>query len=782
MGKQSTMAITPVSKRVTRLRAREQSVRTASSQRILTKDPTPKKVVTRKQSVRTASSQRILTKDPTSKKVVTHKQSVRTVSSQRILTKDLKKVVTINTKDINVSAKDKSLHVPQENVSLRNTRTPLLRLRPRRNKKNYCENSKLLQQYISPEQQDSRVILEKIHLKDDKKVPVYKAVEPSEKSLEDKNDVYDFKFDLNDAREKASKKRKRNVNKEKERNVNKPTKKTTRKKVTARTKAIDREIIESAKPAGNLPMKIAQGDTSEIPGTKSTKKDSAKKIETKIDTDIRPVDESMNKDTEKEIEPPRIEVDLQTIEETEPPRIEADIHMTEEFEPPRIEAGTQMIEEWSSADEDDAEAPRANTNIHNQTTLPGTYIKQVGKENAGKPRVVSIENANNIIVTKSPSNRTGDSQPFRPKSIFDNKISLKEPNNTLRCSLMKTLSPIQKSTAETEIDFSSPWRPPTLMFSQTKHFIQSTPYKIHETKTVNKGLNKKSVETNKENVEMNRDENENMEMDKENMDTNKENKGGRDKENKKKIVGLRKKHAIQRKLSVSENQSPEKVKAAVASKPVAQPARVSLGEIKNLLQRPNVNGDNKQTVDQAHAEVDKLHLEQRKLPVSENRPPRKIKVASKPARVSLGEIKNLLQGPNGDNKQTVDQADAEVDKSHVEPRNKQLLDVLNFSDTFDVLSESEKLSNIGNDAPLFMDLEPSHFSKPAQHSYRRKRAVKFDLHSEDSDEEENENVKLPPKKKKLTKLEKEQEKRLNEWVKTVNTTFQEIEEYDLVIE
>jgi len=59
--------------------------------------------------------------------------------------------------------------------------------------------------------------------------------------------------------------------------------------------------------------------------------------------------------------------------------------------------------------------------------------------------------------------------------------------------------------------------------------------------------------------------------------------------------------------------------------------------------------------------------------------------------------------------------------------------------------------------------------------------VKFDF-SEDSADEEKENVKLQSKKKKLTKSEKEQEKRINEWIKTVNTTFQEIEEHDLVIE
>lgn len=59
--------------------------------------------------------------------------------------------------------------------------------------------------------------------------------------------------------------------------------------------------------------------------------------------------------------------------------------------------------------------------------------------------------------------------------------------------------------------------------------------------------------------------------------------------------------------------------------------------------------------------------------------------------------------------------------------------------------------------------------------------MRFDF-SENSGDEEKENVKSRTKKKKLTKADKENEKKINEWIKTVNTTFQEIEEHDLVIE
>lgn len=526
-----------------------------------------------------------------------------------------------NSKKVNVSVKGKSLRVSKENVSLKNSGT--IRLRSRLNRKNYCENSRLLQQFISSEQHDSVVILERLNVKD-KKVPVYKAVRPSEKSPEDKNDVYDFKFDLNDTKEKASKKKgKRNVNKGKSKTI----KKITRKKVTAQPKAIGHKVIKYAEPNANLSTEIAQSNPlGFVKATESsTKKYIAKKIETsKINTDIQLLKKPTNKDIGKEIEPPRVDTDIQIVEES-------------------IENAMEIME-----------TSRPDTNVQEEITLPGkAFTEQTRKEHASKPRIISIENANNITVTKCSPNKTDDSLPFRQKNIFHNKTSLKEHNSMLKCSSL-TLSPIQK-TANT-LDFASPWRAPTLMFSQTKHFIQSTPYKNLETHKENKETNKKSMEIKKENVEMNKENvemnKENIEMDKENIDMNKENKGPREKERKKKKIGLRKKNAIQKKLPISENQTQEKVRAAIASKSIIQPARISLGEIKNLLQRPN-NRDNIQA----------------------------------------------------------DQTHTEVNKSGVEQKNKQLVDFINFSDTFDVLSETEKLSTIENDAPLFMDLEPSHFSK-----------------------------------------------------------------------
>jgi len=72
--------------------------------------------------------------------------------------------------------------------------------------------------------------------------------------------------------------------------------------------------------------------------------------------------------------------------------------------------------------------------------------------------------------------------------------------------------------------------------------------------------------------------------------------------------------------------------------------------------------------------------------------------------------------------------------------------------------------------------------QPPQHSYKRKRTIKYDfLEDSGEEEEEKKNVKHT-KKKKSTKSEKENEKRINEWMKTINSTFEEIDEYNLLIE
>lgn len=547
------------------------------------------------------------------------------------------KKITINksSQKININARDKSLHVSKTNVSANNSQPLSRRLRPRRNKKNYCEDSKLLQQYIPLKQQDSVVILEKLKdneltLKDNEKVPIYKAMKSFEKSLENKNDVYDFMFDINDTMEKASKKKqKRKINKKKE----KMTKKTTHKKVTIQSKIISNEKNGSCGLDTNPSAKDMQNNPSESAiesiVTESTKKDE-KKIEIpRTDADIQIMKELEKENTVKKIASPTINTDIQIIRES------VDTEDTEEkIETSRTNTDIDIVGETSSS---------------SNKVCP----EQIKIQETKKPKIISVENADNITVIKSAPSNTEEFWPFRSKNIFDNKTSVKQQKNTLNCSLLtKSLSPILKTT--NALDVGSPWRPPTLsMFSQTKHFIQSSTPKLKF------GNNKENMEMNKENMEMSKENmkinKENMEVDKENMEMNKNNKHGREKERKKKTTFHKKHNIIQRKLPI--NQIPEKVQEIDTNKHVqAVPARISLGEIKNLLQ-------------------------------------------TKPTDI------------NDDNKQATDQAHVEVDKSLTKQKDKKLVNFLNFSDTFDVLSETERLSNAGAEVPLFMDLEPSHFSK-----------------------------------------------------------------------
>lgn len=75
--------------------------------------------------------------------------------------------------------------------------------------------------------------------------------------------------------------------------------------------------------------------------------------------------------------------------------------------------------------------------------------------------------------------------------------------------------------------------------------------------------------------------------------------------------------------------------------------------------------------------------------------------------------------------------------------------------------------------------------QPPQHSYKRRRGVRFDFSQESCEEEEDEENKelhAKKKKKKLKKSEKEHTKRVDEWVKSINSTFEEIDKFDLLIE
>jgi len=510
---------------------------------------------------------------------------------------------------ISSETKCKPRKVTTANKNIQKINVSARKLRPRQ-KKNYYDDSKLLQKYVPTKQHDSVVILEKLDL-DNKKIPVYKTLK-SEKCLEEKSDIYDFKFDPNDIREKPKKKK----GKPKKKNVNKPGNKMTKNKTRFKKK-----------------MELSKLEIQTIKGSKS-KKDKdiyLNKIEApRIDTDIH-ITKKLKNDM-NQIKIPEIGTNVQTIEEIySKENIEA-------IEASRIEIDVQKAKESIKKTIDEGETLQTDSIIQDigETTLPEeTFMNQNRKQDVKKPKIVSIENADNIVVAKTYSNVTVQDKvfrPFRPKNIFDNKISDRQPKNILNSSsLIKSLSPITRIS--NNLDFESPWRPPTFpMFSQAKHFVQSTP--------------NVSMEINNENLE-------NMEQDKENLKMNKKNKHRKNKEKKQKFY---KKRVILEQVLTNEN--PHKIQPVLASK---------------------------QTIEQ-----------------------------SAPCRISLGKLRTLCQEKpdnNEDDKQVMNEVQTEAVKSFETQKEKHLVNYLNFSDTFDVMSETERLSNVDNNIPLFFDLEPSYFSK-----------------------------------------------------------------------
>lgn len=74
--------------------------------------------------------------------------------------------------------------------------------------------------------------------------------------------------------------------------------------------------------------------------------------------------------------------------------------------------------------------------------------------------------------------------------------------------------------------------------------------------------------------------------------------------------------------------------------------------------------------------------------------------------------------------------------------------------------------------------------QPPKRSYNKRKRVQFFNSYNDSEEESDDEVKqkIQKTKKKKENLNKEEKKRMQDWVKSINETFEEIEHFDLVVE
>lgn len=646
-------------------------------------------------------------------------------------------------------------------------------LRPRQKKINYCDDSKLLQQHLPSQHQDSVVILERLDSNDIKKIPVYKTIKTSEQSSENKNDVYDFKYDTNDRKEKLVKKKKKKNIKTKSRVI----KKSVRKKVTVETKLVDKKTGKSS-------------------------------------------------DADKDIEIVRCKSPLEPAAASPLPPESIEENPLDMMKISKVDTDAQMI---------------GQTSLSNKPS-----IEQIKKIDSNKPRIVSVENATNIIITKAPPGSAKDILPFRTSSNIFSKKHIVHKNMLNSSLLFKSLSPISKE--HDTFDPGSPWRTPQLpyVFSCGKHFVQSTP---NENKTdimhmkritqirddlyntdkaannlsdmVSKNTNSslQNLSDNKVSYKKNPNicrkfgteitnteylnncttiQGNNVEVVSEkpvaeteiNSVTNIQDKiasstsnshlldDADDKENvaanyqtpkKSPRKKLKKRHLS----NISPFKGYEIKNIAQSENMESQPGPSGMRTLKNLdeqkiLHQSNLNNflnlmdvpentristkhgifddthsslisssaikkSTKPTIGELEdafgfcENVTELDILSTKNELTTNPASTKTQTtcSSKPvttlvpSRLSLGELRNNLLPKKPDKSvdsfRTTKQQKVKVSKSEEkenpeEKKNSQFVNAINFSDTFDILSESERLSNCETNVPLFVDLEPSHFS------------------------------------------------------------------------
>ncbi|KAK0182714.1 hypothetical protein PV327_000823 [Microctonus hyperodae] len=171
----------------------------------------------------------------------------------------------------------------------------------------------------------------------------------------------------------------------------------------------------------------------------------------------------------------------------------------------------------------------------------------------------------------------------------------------------------------------------------------------------------------------------------------------------------------------------------------------------------------------------------------ENKLNNKVPTIKEPLRFPVVEFKKTLlpikevENKQIDKKQEKNDIDRPNDK-FISNTKKDIIHATDFSDTFDNIDHEIDDENI-KEVPLFVDVEPVHFTQPPRYSYahKRKRSMSLSTSGELEDDETDEHQKLK-KKKRLRKADRKQKQELDQWAKNMNNTFEEIEHFDLFVE
>lgn len=602
-------------------------------------------------------------------------------------------------------------------------RQSIKHLRPRKNKKNYCEDSKLLQQYLPSQHQSSMVSLEKLDtMKDNEKKLVYKIEEMSETLSKNKDDVYDFKYDTNDTREKMVKKKKR-------RNVNRARVKKVKKVARKIVESVKSKLIDNGGSKSESPeVEAASSKSPEKEDALEFKVDAPKAKDMKIQA-VERADEMPVNRVGQNSKKPRIisienadnitiaELSFRNVDNFRSTDISRDksttrhkdrlsctlltkslspiskIHDTFDSGSPWRPPMLQMFSQAKHFVQSTPYVSKMNV-IHKKHFI---HMKNISHDNGDSATNINVKGT--IQNTPDKMNQRKVSNPCRKFGTEITNVDLYN-NSTIQSGNFAEAK-TEKLITDAEVTSL-----PSIQLDMTTQELADLSFDDKEntpTKRVTKKMKKQrgtkdsSCSPTKSYEAKNRAQTENADPQLESSS----------------IKSPPTKCDERRKLCQADSNNVfemEKENSKMITKydilddnDAHSTCTTSSGTVGKMDNRTS-EVKNAFGFCETESELDKSSLE--KDESATNTQTR----SSKPnARLLFEELKRHVL-PKRSVRRLVNHERKADDRENVQACTS-FVDVVNFSDTFDVLSESERRSNCGSNVPLFMDLEPSHFSK-----------------------------------------------------------------------
>ncbi|XP_076165116.1 uncharacterized protein LOC143145533 [Ptiloglossa arizonensis] len=696
------------------------------------------------------------------------------------------------------------------------------RLRACRTAKNYKEDSTLTNQSLSPKEQNSIVFLNKLNVKR-KKVPIYECVS-SENSVKNASEIYEFRFDINDSKEKLPKKRKKKptvkkilMRKKKKGISEKPNVQKTR--ACEEQDKVESEVIKENNLSESLQNKISKEPLVENP----LKNDSEKHVQNEVVSNKEQLLQSSltktinrEKSTSNSVTKPKI-VSIQYLNNTNMTIMDhseaSNLGEFKPFRPTNIFNNKFVIQDKSMLNNSLFEKSLSpitklsdNLDLNSPWRAPvlSTFsqVKNVFQSTPQNKKYEISSNRFSYAINNEPKNYENITKVKDILQKNNENVSIEEYTNTSNTKKKHSLTSRKFGTEITNID-------PSLQ----SHFGEEINERvITEVENIQPSLQLVSVINTPK-----FDDTENKQNFGFNYQTPKKvfKKGIR----KNKTISPQKTIVSVESYKQKENWDPQPGPSGLQKNIIFNEQRIlkqsNLNNFLNIMEMPQrtaiktphgifddapsmpVSSKSIQKLNESNMELqnafgfndddsnqDKSPIESYKTDITRNIEKRTIKPF---VRIPMDQIKNnfLLNKPTKDvrNKENIKNEKIELRQSPTKIKQNLQINTTNFSDTFDIfsdLNETPKLDT--SNASLFVDFEPSHFTQPPRHSYKRKRAVKFNF-SEESNEEEEENLlKYDVKRKKINDKKKGEDKNVIKWIQSINKTFDEIDRHELVVE